>query len=322
MIRTQFRHYFNDISYTSLPYLIGSFAFCFIFYFVIFVKKFVYVAPVLLLVVFACLIGSITEWLDDLLRESTLNGRYNRKIRAALVCGFTLFLVSEVMLFGGFFWAYFDRIFSPGYGLGSVYAPTGMENIDYYRWPLLGTFVLVTSGYFANQSYYSLRAGSIVHCLLAGAVTVVLALLFLLIQLIEYNGLNLTISDDVYASFFYLLTGFHGFHVLVGFLFLCEQYNRVCESFFRHRFLGKHPANLIFSRERHLGVAFAVIYWHFVDIIWLFLFVNVYVYNTDKLDDWLDSEVPELIQLKNGDLGMFIDFIDFTIKPITLIVHY
>lgn len=119
--------------------------------------------------------------------------------------------------------------------------------------------MLVTSGYFANHSYYLLRAGSWVDCLVFGAVTVLLAVLFLLIQLIEYNGLSFTISDNVYGSFFYLLTGFHGFHVTVGLVFLCEQYSRVS-------YKSNNSINLV-NRNRHLGIAFALVYWHFVDII-------------------------------------------------------
>lgn len=93
----------------------------------------------------------------------------------------------------------------------------------------------MTSGYFANNSYYFLRAGSLTHSIVFGMATLALAVFFLFIQYMEYNGLSLTISDNVFGSYFYLLTGFHGFHVTVGLLFLCEQYSRLMIPFYTHR---------------------------------------------------------------------------------------
>jgi heme/copper-type cytochrome/quinol oxidase subunit 3 len=224
-------------------------------------------------------------WFSDLLYESVVDSRYTRKLRSAFVCGFLLFLVSEIMLFGGFFWAYFDRVYNPGY-LTSVCVPTGMEYIDYKRWPLVGTIVLVASGYYANHAYYLVKAGVYDHFTWFAWCTLLLAVLFLSIQLVEYNGLSFTISDNVYGSFFYLLTGFHGFHVTVGFLFLCEQYGRISSTLIKLSRNWEKQTNMIINRDRHLGLAFALIYWHFVDIIWIFLFVNVYVYNNDSETDY------------------------------------
>jgi heme/copper-type cytochrome/quinol oxidase subunit 3 len=90
-----------------------------------------------------------------------VDSRYVRKIRAALVCGFTPFLVSEIMLFGGFFWAYFDRVYNPGYST-AVCLPRAMEYVDYRGLPLVGTIVSVTSGYYANHAYYLAKAGEYV----------------------------------------------------------------------------------------------------------------------------------------------------------------
>ena len=297
MLRSGYRHYFNDIHFASWPFFLGSSVFICFFSIILYIKKFVSITPFLLLVALVFFIYFLLDWFDDVIYESRLNGRYNRKLRSALVCGFTCFLISEVLLFGGFFWAYFDRVYNPGYITGSFCLPSGMENIDYWRWPLVGTFVLVTSGYFANNSYYLLRAGSWAHSVIFGIITIILAFFFLLIQLIEYNGLNLTISDNVYGSFFYLLTGFHGFHVTIGLLFLCEQYSRLMIPVYRHRLWRVYRVNYLYNRERHLGLAFAIIYWHFVDIIWLFLFFNVYVYENISFSDWsnflLDSVITK-----------------------------
>lgn len=303
MLRTRSRHYFNDINFTSWPFFLGGSVFICLFSIVLYVKKFASITPFLLLVALLFFIYFLLDWFDDVIYESRLNGRYNRKLRSALVCGFTCFLISEVLLFGGFFWAYFDRVYNPGYITGSFCLPSGMENIDYWRWPLVGTFVLVTSGYFANNSYYLLRAGSWAHSVIFGMITIFLAFVFLLIQLIEYNGLNLSISDNIYGSFFYLLTGFHGFHVTIGLLFLCEQYSRLMIPVHRHRLWRLYRVNYLYNRDRHLGLAFALIYWHFVDIIWLFLFFNVYVYNNISLSEWsnwiLDYTVTNLADVKH-----------------------
>lgn len=286
IIRSSSRNYFNDIKFTSWPFYLGSCCFVLFFYVIVFLKKFAIMTPFYLLGALLLFLFFMINWFDDLIYESRMNGRYNRKIRSSLVCGFICFLISEVLLFGGFFWGYFDRFFNPGYILGSFCIPTGTENIDYFRWPLVGTFVLVTSGYFANNSYYFLRSGSLVHCIVFGIGTLVLAVFFLLIQYMEYNGLSLTISDNVFGSYFYLLTGFHGFHVTVGLIFLCEQYSRVMNPLYTHRLWRVYRVNNFYNRDRHLGFAFAIIYWHFVDIIWLFLFFNVYVFENTSLGYW------------------------------------
>lgn len=278
------RNYFNDILYTKAPFSTGVLAFCLFFSIVLHLKKFVSISAPILLVFLLFFAWAIVEWCFEMTFEGRCAGRYTKKVRSALVCGFALFLISEVMLFGGFFWAYFDRVYSPGAIIGCQ-LPTGMEHIDYWRWPLLGTIVLVTSGYFANQAYYAIRGGSRSGLYVFGSLTLFLGFIFLFIQLLEYNGLDLRISDNVFGSFFFLLTGFHGFHVTVGIIFLFDQYSR----FVAEDHNNKNTARLcIVDRSRHLGAACALIYWHFVDIIWLFLFFNVYVFHT-TFDDWSDT---------------------------------
>lgn len=135
------------------------------------------------------------------------------------------------------------------------------------RWPLVGTFVLITSGYFANYSFYYMRVGSFVHSILFSMATLSFAIFFLLIQYTEYNSLILTLSDSVFGSLFFILTGFHGFHVTVGLFFLCEQYSCAFLPYKTHRLWYVKRVNYLFTRERYSGLGFALIYWHFVDII-------------------------------------------------------
>lgn len=101
--RVSTRHYFNDIHFTSLPFYLGSSCFVLFFYVIVFLKKFATITPVYLMCALIILLSFMVNWFDDLISESRLNGRYNRKIRSSLVCGFVCFLISEVLLFGGFF---------------------------------------------------------------------------------------------------------------------------------------------------------------------------------------------------------------------------
>jgi heme/copper-type cytochrome/quinol oxidase subunit 3 len=319
------RHYFNDITYTRWPFFIGWFVLATLLCLVIYVRNIsdatngvTRATLVALLLVF---VTALNCWFNDVDREAQIDNRYGRKLRAALVCGFTLFLVSETMLFGGFFWAFFDRVYNPGY-MNSMCMPTGMERIDYWRWPFVGTVVLITSGYYANRTYYELRAGAITEVYSWGALVLLLAVSFLAIQLLEYNGLNLTMSDNVYGSFFYLLTGFHGFHVLVGFLFLCEQIGRCRPDSKRHtkehwdkwyiRTYKTCRPSMTQNRYRHLGLAFAVVYWHFVDIIWIFLYINVYIFSMDNLREGLEV-VIRCLPADFANMHTYMRSFDFTL---------
>ena len=204
-------------------------------------------------------------WFADLVIESVWFGKYNRKLRAVIVAGFMLFLLSEVLLFSGFFWAFFDRFFHVSAMTGGTSIPIGIEVFIWYKKPLYGTIVLLFSTIAFNGASFCMKWGSWLYAILYSAFGIFLGFLVLFIQAIEYLHLSFSISDSVYGSCFYLLTGFHGFHVVVGLVFLIIQHERL--------------QLMQFSRERHLGYTLAMIYWHFVDIVWIFLFIFVYVCN-------------------------------------------
>jgi len=266
------RHYFNHIEYTPWPFYISIWTGLLIFFFLLYVNKYTSVKPYALLFVFLGLFFQIENWNKDIIIESTYFGRYNKKIHSALVTGFFLFLVSEVMLFGGFFWAYFDRIFFLSSYIDNISRLSPLSHpwvpVDWYRLPVLGTLLLVSSGYLCNLGYYSFKIGlkDMSYISLVGSIS--LGILFLFIQEFEYLEFRLTISDGVFSSLFFLLTGFHGMHVLVGLIMLSTQSDRLWDTHF--------------SLQRATGFSFAVIYWHFVDIIWIFLFVFVYWLNNIK----------------------------------------
>jgi heme/copper-type cytochrome/quinol oxidase subunit 3 len=227
-------------------------------------NKWINIYPLFILSVVS-LFYFIYLWLVDLVVESTWLGKYNRKLRSVIVAGFILFLASEVFLFGGFFWAYFDRFFHLPAVTGSNSISLGVEVFVWYKKPLYGTIVLLFSTVAFNGANYCMKWGSYYYCEAFFAVGLFLGFLFLVLQATEYIHLSFNISDSVYSSCFYLLTGFHGFHVVVGLIFLTVQV---------WRFSNNH-----FTRERHLGLLLAMMYWHFVDIVWIFLFIFVYLCN-------------------------------------------
>lgn len=257
-------HYFNDILYTKWPLYISVAVFFMLFYFVMALKRFT-IAISLSFVSLGLVLYYVFCWFSDMILESLVFGRYNRKVRAALAYGFMLFLVSEVFIFSGFFWAYFDRLFDPSTLTGGTSLPYGLEPLFKSFKPIYATLVLVVSGYFANWGIYYTHLGSLSDAYWYAYLSVVCGVIFLLVQISEYNSLLFSIADSVYASSFYFLTGFHGLHVTIGLLFLAVQQDRM----FRCQF----------NKARLQGYRLAVIYWHFVDYIWIFLFLAVYVVN-------------------------------------------
>jgi len=257
-------HYYNDIPYTMWPFYLSFSLLLLLFSFILFINKFEY--GLLMLQNAIIMVTYFTYlWFKDMVIESTYLGKYNRKLRATLVAGFMIFLSNEVMLFGGFFWAYFDRIFHPSAFTGSNSMPLGMERFLWYKKPLYATLLLLFSSIVFNRANFCMKWGSWSFALFYSSFGIILGYIFLFIQIGEYMHLSFSISDSVYASCFYLLTGFHGFHVTIGLIFLNIQHERL--------------ANWHFTKERHLGYSMAMIYWHFVDIVWIFLFIFVYCFN-------------------------------------------
>jgi len=263
------RHYFNNLLYTPWPFFIGICLFHIIYLTILTVNKYFFISiDFSLLSIFILVyifIESIFVWCQEVVYES-FSGKYTKKLRSALLYGFLLFLASEVLLFGSIFWCYFDRLFHLSYVTGFLSVPTTVEIVRWYKEPLYATIVLLASGWTCNNAYYYFQlkdAESLKKAYLFSFLTNLLGCIFLSIQYIEYNHLNFTISDTVYCSVFYALTGFHGIHVIVGNLFLYIQF------FLKFKY---------FDHKVH-GLGLAVLYWHFVDIIWIFLFITVYFFN-------------------------------------------
>jgi len=173
-----------------------------------------------------------------------------------------LFIASEVMFFFAFFWAFFWSSLAPVPEIGSVWPPLGIEVFSAWGVPLLNTLIRRSSGATCTWAHHAIVCGDKVGAKHALIATLILAVAFTGFQVYEYSHASFTIASGIYGSTFFMATGFHGFHVFIGTCFLT-----VCLV----RLLNNH-----FTRGHHFGFEAAAWYWHFVDVVWLFLFVMVY----------------------------------------------
>lgn len=222
----------------------------------------------LLIIGIIVIIMNMFFWWRDVIREATFEGRHTRRVINGLKIGMILFIVSEVMFFFGFFWAFFHSSLSPTVEIGCQWPPKGIIPFDPTKIPLLNTLLLLMSGSSITLAHYAILGNKRKYVIQGFNMTIVLALLFTLFQVIEYFTAPFSISDGIYGSTFYMLTGFHGFHVLIGTTFIIVCYIR----FFKHHFTAK----------RHFGFQAASWYWHFVDVVWIFLYLTVYCWGSIK----------------------------------------
>jgi len=205
-------------------------------------------------------------WWRDVIRESTFDSSHTQRVVVGLKWGVVLFILSEIMFFVAFFWAFFFFSFNPSIELGGVWPPLYITILNPFEVPLLNTVLLLSSGASLTYAHHSIVLGSKYQAVAGMLVTIFLAILFTGWQAFEYYNAPFTIADSVYGSIFYLTTGFHGFHVFVGTVFLAVCLYRL---YFDH-----------FSRDRHFGFEAAAWYWHFVDVVWLFLYIVFYLWGS------------------------------------------
>ena len=218
-------------------------------------------------------LGTMFLWWRDIIRESRTPGIHTPIVRIGLRYGMALFIASEVMFFVAFFWAYFHYALFPeqvsGHSVPAVWPPKGVYTFDPWSLPFLNTMILLLSGCTVTWAHHSLLHGDRKGLIQGLGLTVLLGMLFTSLQAYEYAVAPFQFTGGVYPSTFFLATGFHGFHVIVGTTFLA-----VC--FFRA--LKGH-----FTPQRHFGFEAAAWYWHFVDVVWLFLFVCIYWWGVGEI---------------------------------------
>lgn len=201
-------------------------------------------------------------WWRDVIREASYQGHHTTNVQKGLRIGMILFILSEVMFFVSFFWAFFHSSLAPDVSLGSVWPPVGIQILDPFEVPLLNTAILLSSGATVTWSHNAIIAGDRKNTILGLILTVILGVVFTILQGMEYIEASFTIADSAYGSTFFVATGFHGLHVIIGTTFLA-----VC----LWRLINHH-----FTRHHHNGFEASIWYWHFVDYVWIFLFISIY----------------------------------------------
>nr|BDQ44100.1 cytochrome c oxidase subunit 3 [Amynthas divergens] len=214
------------------------------------------------LIAIVLIIMSMYQWWRDVVREGTYMGHHTSPVAIGLRWGMILFITSEVMFFFAFFWAFFHSSLAPTPEIGCSWPPTGISPLNPFSVPLLNTAVLLASGVTVTWAHHSLMEGGRTNAIQALTITVMLGAYFTVLQAGEYMAAPFTIADSAYGTTFFVATGFHGLHVLIGssFLLICLL-----------RTLSHH-----FSNGHHFGFEAAAWYWHFVDVVWICLYLCIY----------------------------------------------
>ena len=220
--------------------------------------------PWMTLLGFAGVIFVMFRWWGDVLRESRA-GAHTDPVARGLRLGMGLFITSEVLFFFAFFWAFFWGILNPPMTVATTWPPEGVEPVPAFGIPFLNTLILLLSGATVTWAHHAVRENDQQTAFKALLITVLLGLTFTGFQVLEYVEqihAGFTLQDGMFGSSFYMATGFHGLHVQIGTIFLL-----VCTI---------RAYQLTFRPDKHIGFEAAAWYWHFVDVVWLFLFVWVY----------------------------------------------
>lgn len=260
---SQESHRFHLVDPSPWPILTGLAALQLVLGFVLYFNYYS-VARIVIALALGQIMYYVGSWFVDIIVESTYQGNHTEAVVRGLRYGMALFIVSEVMFFFSFFWAFFHFSLSPSIWIGCVWPPQGVIKINPYAIPLFNTVVLLCSGVFLVYAHSSIVAGEFLHATWGLVFTIIYGLIFISAQFYEYVTLPLSIDDGAYGSAFFLLTGFHGLHVVAGLVMLSASLYRL-----------QHNQLL---QEQHLGFEFAAWYWHFVDVVWLFLFIFVYIW--------------------------------------------
>ncbi len=223
-------------------------------------------AKIFSILAFVSLVTSMSFWWRDVISEGTYLGNHTLAVQKGLNLGVGLFILSEALFFLAIFWAFFHSALSPTVELGAQWPPMGIEPINPFELPLLNTVILLSSGVTVTYAHHSLIQGNRRAALYGLIATVVLALVFTGFQAVEYTVSSFTISDGAFGTCFYFGTGFHGLHVMIGTAFLAVGLWRVLA----YRSTENH----------HLGFESCLLYCHFVDVVWLFLFISIYYWGS------------------------------------------
>nr|QKY60292.1 cytochrome c oxidase subunit III [Eupteryx minuscula] len=205
---------------------------------------------------------TMIQWWRDVTREASFQGLHTSKVISSMKMGMIMFILSEVLFFMSFFWAFFHSSLAPQMELGMQWPPMGIASFNPINIPMLNTMILLSSGITITWAHNALIMKNYTKMNQAMVMTIALGIYFSILQLYEYIEAPFCMSDSVYGSTFFLATGFHGLHVIIGTIFIVVSAQR--------------HLKLHFSKEHHVGFEASAWYWHFVDVVWLFLYTSIY----------------------------------------------
>jgi len=231
------------------------------------------VTPFMFLIGFAAVLYTMFGWWADVVAESR-QGDHTPVVRIGLRYGFVLFIMSEVMFFAAWFWSFFKHAIYPmSEYIGTEYAQPEIYHVDAFHLPLINTLILLLSGCAVTRAHHALVHENNRKDLVWGlGIAIVLGVAFTALQAYEYSYLlykGWEFGNDKFFSNFFMATGFHGVHVIIGTIFLFVCWMRAMKGHF--------------SSEKHVGFEAAAWYWHFVDVVWLFLFFAVYIWGVAQM---------------------------------------
>ena len=228
--------------------------------------------PWLALIGLTLVLYTMYAWWSDVITESQV-GDHTPVVQIGLRYGVIMFIISEIMFFAAWFWSFFKHAMYPmGEIEGSVqhaghWPPVGIEVFDPWHLPLINTLILLCSGCAATWAHHALVHGNVRKEMKWGLwLAILLGVLFTIFQIYEYSHAAFGFAGNIYGANFFMATGFHGFHVVIGTIFLGVCLYRVYQGHF--------------TEDKHVGFEAAAWYWHFVDVVWLFLFAAIYIWGS------------------------------------------
>lgn len=229
----------------------------------------------MLVIGFIMMLYTMFAWWKDVVQEAE-QGDHKPVVQIGLRYGMILFIASEVMFFVAWFWAFFNASLYPFHHVAdlgqfwdtitaeAVWPPQDIETFDPWHLPLMNTLILLLSGTTVTWAHHAIVHNDRIGLRNGLIATVALGVLFTIVQAYEYSHAAFGFGGNIYGATFFMATGFHGFHVIVGTIFLAVCLGRVLKGHF--------------TADHHFGFEAAAWYWHFVDVVWLFLFVAVYIW--------------------------------------------
>ena len=231
------------------------------------------VTPWVFFIGLAAVLYTAFVWWADVIKEAN-SGDHTPVVQMHHRYGMILFIASEIMFFVAWFWAYFDGFFRNDdieqfarvAATGGQWPPVGIEVFNPWHLPLFNTLLLLASGTAVTWAHHALLEDDREGLKWGLVLTIALGAMFTFVQVLEYSSAGFSFSGNIYGATFFMATGFHGFHVLIGTIFLFVCLVRMLQG--------------QFTSKQHLGFEFAAWYWHFVDVVWLFLFASIYIWGS------------------------------------------